>query len=435
MYAKHLSLKRVFTFLIALSLISVIPSCSLNRLDKKSAKELKNGADTESENLEMIDSTLLISDEFDAPINGIPARIIVGAERTKKYISLLKGKRVAIVGNQTSMIKNTHLVDSMINSGINVVKVFSPEHGFRGVADAGQEVNSSIDAKTGIPIVSLYGNNRKPTQEQMSDVDIILFDIQDVGVRFYTYISTLHYVMETAAEAKIPVLVLDRPNPNGHYIDGPILDMNYKSFVGMHPIPIVYGMTIGEFAEMINMEGWLSNGLKCDLGVVPLKNYTHQSKYSLPVPPSPNLKSDNAINLYPSLCLFEGTGVSIGRGTLTPFEIYGHPNFDNSFYSFTPIPMEGATDPKLKNQLCFGFNLTNQNASLAKIDLSHILNAQTVLGNTTLNFDAKFFNLLAGNNVLINQIQQGMTEIDIKATWKDGIDKFKEIRKKYLIYP
>jgi uncharacterized protein YbbC (DUF1343 family) len=275
--------------------------------------------------------------------------VIVGAERMNLYLDSLVGKRVAIVGNQTSMVGTTHLVDTLLSLGICVQKVFAPEHGFRGHADAGEKVSSSIDAKTGIPLISLYGKNKKPYPEQLADVDVVIYDIQDVGVRFYTYISTLHYVMEACAEENKQLIVLDRPNPNGHYIDGPIREDAHKSFVGMHPVPIVYGMTIGEYGMMVNGERWLDNELECNLWIVPCKYYTHKSNYVLPIPPSPNLRSEVAIALYPSLCLFEATSISVGRGTDTPFEIYGHPKLPATGFAFTPVSSYGAKSPLWEN--------------------------------------------------------------------------------------
>jgi len=360
--------------------------------------------------------------------------VVVGAERTDEYFPLLAGKRIAVVGNQTSLIKNTHLVDSLISAKFNLVKVFSPEHGFRGTADAGAKVYSSIDKKTGLPIVSLYGSNKKPTQEQLKGIDVVIFDIQDVGVRFYTYISTLHYVMEACAEAKIPVIILDRPNPNGHYIDGPVLEEKYKSFIGMHPVPIVYGMTIGEYGQMINGESWLINSLKCELNVIALNNYMHSTTYSLPVAPSPNLKNDNSIQLYPSLCLFEGTSISVGRGTTTPFEVYGHPKFPDSLYSFIPKSMIGSSDPIFKGQQCFGYDLTIPVGKMEQLNLSYLIDASKILSPTELFEHAKFFNNLAGNAILQEQIKSGKTEEEIRASWTDGLEKFRTIRKNYLLY-
>ena len=372
--------------------------------------------------------------QTEVSLNKTETKIIVGAERTDQYFPILAGKKIAVVGNQTSLIGKTHLVDSLISAKFNLVKVFSPEHGFRGTSDAGAKVYSSIDKKTGLPIVSLYGSNKKPTQEQLKGIDIVVFDIQDVGVRFYTYISTLHYVMEACAEANIPLIVLDRPNPNGHYIDGPILEEKYKSFIGMHPVPIVYGMTIGEYGQMINGESWLEKDLKCDLKVIALQNYVHSSSYSLPVAPSPNLQTDNSIQLYPSLCLFEGTSISVGRGTSTPFEIYGHPKFPDSLYSFIPKSMIGSSDPIFKGQKCFGYDLTLPAERMEQLNLSYLIDASKILSPTELFEHPKFFNNLAGNAILQEQIKTGKSEEEIRQSWKDGLDKFAMIREKHLLY-
>lgn len=377
------------------------------------------------------DSTIGISR---AQENDSPPKIVVGAERTQAYFPLLAGKKIGIVGNQSSLIHQSHLVDSLVSAKFNVVKVFSPEHGFRGTADAGAKVNSSIDPKTKLPIVSLYGSNKKPTQEQLKGIDILIFDIQDVGVRFYTYISTLDYVMEACAEANIPVIVLDRPNPNGHYIDGPILEEKYKSFVGMHPVPVVYGMTIGEYAQMINGENWLEKDFKCDLTVISLENYTHQSRYSLPIAPSPNLKSDRSINLYPSLCFFEGTSMSVGRGTETPFEIYGHPQLPSTLFSFTPKSMAGSSDPKLKGVKCYGYDLGADTTYLSQLNIAYLIDANKQLGSDVLFKNDKFFNILAGNSVFIEQLKSGKTEDEIRESWKAGLDEFRVTREKYLLY-
>ncbi len=361
--------------------------------------------------------------------------IVVGAERTDQYVFLLKGKTVGIVGNQSSLIDEVHLVDSLLSLGVKVKKVFSPEHGFRGDADAGEYVSSAKDKRTGLPVVSLYGQNKKPTAVQLSGLDVVVFDIQDVGVRFYTYISTLHYVMEACAENNIPVIVLDRPNPNGHYIDGPVLDMNYKSFVGMHPVPIVYGMTIGEYGKMINGEGWLESNKQCDLQVIPCDNYYHQTPYSLPVPPSPNLRSDVSIQLYPSLCLLEATTVTVGRGTEGPFERYGHPKFPKTEFSFTPKPGYGSKKPKFNGEVCHGYNLNDTNYHrMNAIDLSFLLNSSNLLKTQLFDGKEKFFNLLAGNNILLSQIKSGMTNEAIHETWKESLDGFRHIRSKYLLY-
>ena len=373
-------------------------------------------------------------------------QILVGANQTDAYLPLLKGKRVGVVANQTSVIFKeesdklnvksgyAHLIDSLVALNIAIKTVFAPEHGFRGTADAGEHIKDNMDTKTGIPIVSLYGDNKKPKSEQLKNLDVVIFDIQDVGARFYTYISTLHYVMEACAEAKIPVLILDRPNPNGHYVDGPILEMEHKSFVGMHPIPVVHGMTIGEYAHMINGEKWLKNGIQCELKVIPNKNYTHQMSYSLPIKPSPNLPNDTAINLYPSLCFFEGTNVSVGRGTHTQFQVFGSPYLDKTIfnYTFTPKPNEGAKQPPYKDEICYGMNLTNAE-KLARLNLNWLISAYKNTKNKTVFFNA-FFTKLAGTKKLQQQIEAGVSETEIKATWQKGLESFKKTRTKYLIY-
>lgn len=364
--------------------------------------------------------------------------LILATNNTRIYLPLLEGKNVGIVANQTSVIikKNntyTHLVDSLLAKNITVKKVFAPEHGFRGDADAGELISDGYDRKTGIPIISLYGNNKKPTTDQLQGIDIMLFDIQDVGVRFYTYISTLHYVMEACAENNIPLLVLDRPNPNAHYIDGPILEPEHQTFVGMHPIPVVYGMTIGEYAIMINGEKWLKDGIQCDLTVVPLSNYTYDTFYSLPIKPSPNLPNDQSINLYPSLCFFEGTNVSVGRGTEKQFQIYGAPTLSESFpFSFIPKPNYGAKSPLHDGKLCFGENLENH-SKLEALNLEWLIKAYCSTVDKSQFFNG-FFNKLSGNSTLQEQIKQGVSLIDIKESWQDGLKSFKKTRKKYLMY-
>lgn len=378
------------------------------------------------------EDSLLLKKEMKVATKANPT---LGIERMHLILDSLKGKRIAVVANQTSVINKQHLVDTLLALKLNVVKVFAPEHGFRGEADAGEKINHSVDAKTGLPLVSLYGNNKKPSVEQLADVDVIVFDIQDVGVRFYTFISTLHYVMEAAAENGKKVIVFDRPNPNAHYIDGPVLEKEFTSFVGMHPVPIVYGMTIGEYAMMINGESWLENGVKCDLIVLPCKNYTHQTNYSLPIAPSPNLKSDRAIALYPSLCLFEGTTVSLGRGTERPFEMYGHPKFPETNYVFTPIPMPGAKTSTQLNKKCNGYDLANVPLRLTKINLEYLINANKLLADSGIFINQNvFFNRLAGNSVLRDQLHECWSEEEIRATWKEGLDNFKLIRSKYLLY-
>jgi len=356
--------------------------------------------------------------------------IVLGAERTETYLPLLKNKKVGVIGNQSSMIVNTHLVDSLLSLGINIITVFSPEHGFRGTADAGAKIEDGIDSKTRLPIISLYGNNKKPRKEQLKGIDILVFDIQDVGVRFYTYISTLHYVMEAAAESNIKVIVLDRPNPNGHYIDGPILDTAFQTFVGMHAIPIVHGMTIGEYGKMINEENWIST--KCDLTIIKMENYTHDMSYNLPIKPSPNLPNARSINLYPSLCLFEGTSISIGRGTDYPFQHFGAPYLESS-YSFTPKSGEGSKYPKHEDIVCFGTDLRFQDNYLTTINLNWIIEAYKQCPEKE-EFFTNFFDKLAGTDKLRKQIIAGETAREIKATWKEGLEDFKKIRKKYLIY-
>jgi uncharacterized protein YbbC (DUF1343 family) len=356
--------------------------------------------------------------------------IVLGAERTDIYLPLLKNKKVGVVGNQTSMIANTHLVDSLLSLDINIMTVFSPEHGFRGTADAGAKIEDGIDSKTGLPIISLYGNNKKPRKEQLKGIDILVFDIQDVGVRFYTYISTLHYVMEAAAENNIKVIVLDRPNPNGHYVDGPILDTNFKSFVGMHPVPIVHGMTIGEYSKMINGENWITT--RCELIVIEMENYTHNTNYDLPIKPSPNLQNARAVNLYPSLCLFEGTNISVGRGTDYPFQHFGAP-YLKSNYSFMPKSGEGSKYPKHEDIVCFGTDLRFQEDYLTALNLNWIIETYKQCSEKEEFFN-NFFDKLAGTDKLKKQIIAGMTAKEIKASWQEGLEKFKKIRKKYLIY-
>ena len=378
-------------------------------------------------------------------LNTLPAicqsdSIIVGAERISLYFSKLKGKRIGFVANQTSKIKNDHLVDILLNEGVNIVKVFSPEHGFRGNADAGAKVRDEIDLQTGLPIYSLYGKSRrKPSKEVLKDIDLILFDLQDVGVRFYTYISSMHYVMEACAENSIPLILLDRPNPNGFYVDGPILNPKFKSFVGMHEVPVVYGMTIGEYAKMINGERWLKDSVKCSLEVIPCLNYNHLIKYNLPIPPSPNLPNMRSVYLYPSLCFFEGTNVSIGRGTEIPFQIYGAPYFDSKLFKFTPKSSYGSKYPKYKEMDCFGEDL--RTLSLDSLKNVNSLNFNWLVksfktSNESLDFFNKngFFNLLAGTDKIMNLIKGGASGVQIRETYQMELEKFKLIRKKYLIY-
>ncbi|HEY9220258.1 MAG TPA: DUF1343 domain-containing protein [Lutibacter sp.] len=368
--------------------------------------------------------------------NNISSEIVVGANNTARYLPLLAGKNVALVTNQTSVIfkKNgyTHLVDSLLSLGIHITKVFSPEHGFRGDVDAGETVADGFDVKTGLPLVSLYGKNKKPSAEQLQGIELVVFDIQDVGVRFYTYLSTLHYVMEACAENNIPLIVLDRPNPNGHYVDGPTLKMEHSSFLGLHPVPLVYGMSIGEYAQMINGEHWLKNKVLCNMTVIPLKNYVHQSEYSLPIKPSPNLPNDKAINLYPSLGFFEGTPINAGRGTENQFQQYGAPFFPESDFSYTPQPNAGAKSPKHMGKLCYGVNLKNTRR-LSNVNIAWLIDAYAKTPETETFFGPSF-TVHAGTTELENQIENGVPANEIQRSWQAEIEAFKKISAKYLLY-
>ena len=383
-------------------------------------------------------------------------KIIPAAERTAVYFPLLKGKAVAVFANQTSMVGNKHLIDTLIKSNIHIVKIFGPEHGFSGNADAGEKVGNNTYKNSNIPVVSLYGAHQKPSAEDLKDVDIMIFDIQDVGVRFYTFISSLQYYVEAALENAKPLLILDRPNPNGFYIDGPVLDTKFKSFVGLQPVPVVYGMTVGEYAMMIAGEKWLSASAnqKYDYYrtahnskdtpfhflIIKCLNYDHNSKYILPVKPSPNLPEIQSIYWYPSICFFEGTVLSEGRGTPKPFEIFGHPSLPSTLFSFTPVSTEGAKEPKLKDKLCYGWNLYGEPAEvLKKIDnklqLKWLINAYKLFPDKEHFFiNDKSFNRLAGNDILIAQIKEGKSENQIRQSWQPDLNKFKGIRKKYLLY-
>lgn len=360
-----------------------------------------------------------------------------GAEVTGAYFPLLKGKRVAVMTNQTGMAGNVHLVDLLIANHFNVVGIFSPEHGFRGTADAGEHVASSVDEKTSIPIWSLYGSGSgKPAADKMNAFDILLFDLQDVGLRFYTYYASMARLMDACAEHGKKMIVLDRPNPNGMYVDGPILDMKHKSGVGWLPIPVVHGMTLGELALMINGEGWLPNGRVCDVTVVPCENYTHQTRYVLPIAPSPNLPNNHAIYLYPSTCLFEGTAVSLGRGTSFPFEVYGHPNYKGSAFSFTPRSVPGAKNPPLLNQLCYGVDLRtlpNEQVIHNGFDLSYVIDAYRNL-NMGNQFFTSFFEKLVGVDYIRTDIIAGKSAEEIKKKWFCDVVQFKQQRKPYLLY-
>ncbi len=366
--------------------------------------------------------------------------IIVGAQNFGAYINDLEGKKVAVVANQASLVfyqdSSVHLVDKLLEKQVSLTKIFTPEHGFRGEAGAGEKVQNSIDQKTNLPIVSLYGSHKKPTPDDLEGVDLVLFDLQDVGVRFYTYISTLHYVMEACAEQNIPVIVLDRPNPNRHYVDGPVLEEEYSSFVGMHPVPVVYGMTIGEYARMINGEKWLANEVICDLKVAPCLNYNQQSFYLLPERPSPNLPNYTSVYLYPSLCFFEGTIVSVGRGTDFPFQVYGHPDLDRKSFEFKPKSRIEAKTPKLENKWCKGQDLRilnlDQLQKFNQLRLDWLVSTYNEL--KTEDFFNDFFEKLAGTGELRRQIQTGATEQQIRGAWTTDLNRFKKTRSKYLLY-
>lgn len=364
--------------------------------------------------------------------NTIP-EIQTGADNSNAYLPLLKNKKIGIVTNQTGILTNkTHLVDFLLQKNINLKKIFAPEHGFRGTADAGEHVVDGKDSKTGLLIISLYGDNKKPTPEQLEGIDVMIFDLQDVGARFYTYISSLHYIMEACAENNIQLIILDRPNPNGGIVDGPILEKEFTSFVGMHPIPVLHGMTIGEYAKMTNGEKWLKNEVQCNLTVIPCLNYSRDMEYNLPVKPSPNLPNPQAINLYASLCLFEGTNVSVGRGTEKQFQIYGSPFLPKTSFSFTPIPNFGAKDPMHKNQICYGEDLTSI-PKVKQLDLKWLIKSYQNTSDKTKFFNA-FFTKLAGTKKLQQQIETGTSETDIRKSWENALNEFKKMRGKYLIY-
>ncbi|WP_369753075.1 exo-beta-N-acetylmuramidase NamZ domain-containing protein [Flavobacterium sp. WC2409] len=359
--------------------------------------------------------------------------IKTGADNFELYLPMLKNKKVGIVTNQSGILSNKiHLVDFLLSKNIDVQNIFAPEHGFRGTADAGQHIVDGKDSKTGLSIISLYGDNKKPKTEQLASIDIMVFDLQDVGARFYTYISSLHYIMEACAENNIPLLILDRPNPNGGIVDGPILEKEFTSFVGMHPVPLLHGMTIGEYAQMINGEKWLKNRVQCKLTVIPCLNYNHNLSYSLPVKPSPNLPNDQAVNLYASLCLFEGTNVSVGRGTVQQFQIYGSPFLPKSNFSFIPKPNIGAQNPIYNGVICYGEDLSAI-AKVNQLELKWIIKAYKNTDDKSKFFNS-FFTKLAGTKKLQAQIENNIPEVEIRASWKEGLLNFKEMREKYLIY-
>ena len=359
--------------------------------------------------------------------------IKTGADNYEKYLPLLKDKKVGIVTNQTGILSNkTHVVDFLLEKKIAIQTIFAPEHGFRGTADAGEHIVDGKDPKTGLPIISLYGDNKKPKPAQLSGIDVMIFDLQDVGARFYTYISSLHYVMEACAENNVPLIVLDRPNPNGSIVDGPLLEKEFTSFVGMHPIPLLHGMTIGEYAQMVNGEKWLKEGAQCKLTIIPCVDYSRTMPYSLLVKPSPNLPNDQSINLYASLCLFEGTNVSMGRGTEKQFQIYGSPFLTKTNFSFTPKPNFGAKDPLYNGKECFGEDLTAY-PKLKQLELKWLIKAYQNTSDKTKFFNA-FFTKLAGTKKLQQQIESGVSEAQIRKTWQKDLEAFKKMRTKYLIY-
>ena len=397
----------------------------------------------------VIHDTIALGDLQKGPKENLNSQeLTMGAERFEIYKPFLEGKKVGVVANQTSLVTfrsepdnsyreinvEMHLVDFLIRKGVNVKKVFAPEHGFRGEADAGEVVIDGLDINTGLPIISLYGKNKKPSPEQMSGLDVIIFDIQDVGARFYTYISTLHYVMESCAENNVSLIVMDRPNPNGHYIDGPILEPEHKSFVGMHPVPVVHGMTIGEYAQMINGEGWLEQEVRCDLKVIEMQNYRKEISYSLPVRPSPNLPNDTSINLYPSLCFFEGTIVSAGRGTDMQFQVFGAPDLPKKYFpfNFTPQSNAGAKYPKFKGEICNGLDL-RETRRLDRLNLEWLIEAYVGYGKKPEFFN-DFFTKLAGTTKLQQQIEMGYTYPEIRANWIRDLKEYDQMRKAYLIY-
>ena len=364
-----------------------------------------------------------------------------GADQPEEYLPMLKNKTIAVVTNQTGLLHDrTHLVDFLVQNNIKIKHIFAPEHGFRGEADAGEHIKNGIDIKTNLPIISLYGANKKPTEEQMKSIDLVLFDIQDVGVRFYTYISTLTYVMEAAAENGVEVVVLDRPNPHDGYTDGPILKQKWKSFVGMHSVPVVYGLTIGEYGKMVNGEGWMKNGVQVKYTIIPMKGYRKTKRYPILEKPSPNLPNKKSINLYPSLCFFEGTQVSVGRGTDLPFQIYGSPWIKNMKYQFTPMPILGAKEPFLKGQVCYGENLSQYPNELRELNLEWVIKAYNHYENHKKEFfimDKKgryWFDILAGTDELRKQIIFHKSIEQIRESWQKDLENFEKIRQKYVIY-
>ncbi|MDX9930788.1 MAG: DUF1343 domain-containing protein [Bacteroidales bacterium] len=376
---------------------------------------------------------------FTCSCGGGDSSVVTGAARMDDYLPLLKGRRVAVTANQTTLVGSAHLVDTLISRGVNVVTIFAPEHGFREMAAAGEIIRGGVDEKSGIKVVSLYGNRYfKPQPADLEDVDIVIFDIQDVGARFYTYISTMHYVMEACAENGKSCLILDRPNPNGFYVDGPILEPAFRSFVGMHPVPVVHGMTIGEYAMMINGEGWLEGAVTCDLQVMECLNYTHATGYELPVRPSPNLPNQTSVYLYPSLCFFEGTNISVGRGTPYPFQVLGAPGLEGKYeFTFTPVSLPEAGNPPHKDMACYGIDLRDALGRgivpVPFLNLGWLIDIRNAYPDRE-NFFRTYFNTLAGTATLRQQIEEGMTAEEIRRTWEPGLEAFGKIRRKYLLY-
>ncbi|MGO4819608.1 exo-beta-N-acetylmuramidase NamZ family protein [Flavobacterium sp. W22_SRS_FP1] len=400
------------TILILSCGVLVLFSCG-SSIEKQAAKDEKQYSAT-------VKSSVLLA-------------ISTGADNGTIYLPFLRDKKIGIVTNQSGLLSNSnHIVDFLVEENIAIQKIFAPEHGFRGTADAGEHVVDGKDPKTSLPIISLYGDNKKPKPAQLAGIDIMVFDLQDVGARFYTYISSLHYVMEACAENKIPLIILDRPNPNGNVVDGPILEKEYSSFVGMHPIPILHGLSIGEYGKMINGEKWLKNGIQCKLTVIPCTNYNRKMNYSLPVKPSPNLPNDQAVNLYASLCLFEGTNVSVGRGTAKQFQIYGSPYLPKSNFSFIPKPNIGAQNPFYNEIECFGEDLSAI-AKVNRMELKWLIKAYQTTEDKSKFFNS-FFTKLAGTKKLQSQIENGVSEVEIRKSWEKGLIQFKEMRSQYLIY-
>ncbi len=419
--------------LIGICIAILFISCGNTTVDNKKT-DASNSSEKEETNYDTLKKVKKKNSDLTFSEN-----ILTGADQTDLYLELLKGKKIAITANQTSVIGNAHLVDSLKNAGVNITKVFALEHGFRGNVQAGEHIKNGVDTKTKIPIVSLYGKNKQPSAETLKDVDIIIFDLQDVGARFYTYISSLHYLMLAAAENNKTILILDRPNPNGHYVAGPVLEKKYESFVGMHPVPIVHGMTIGEYAQMINGEGWLGENIKCDLKIISCKNYTHNDFYEIKIKPSPNLSTMASIYLYPSLCLFEGTNVSVGRGTDKPFRAIGMPELKTGDYKFTPKSVEAAKNPPHKDKECLGFDLTDFGNMMMRnqkdIYLFWLIGMYENCPDKSKFFTTDdMFELLVGTADLQKQIKEGKTEEEIKKTWEPKLTEFKQKRKKYLLY-